>query len=78
NSSDFVAGIVSRCSSPILRELSGSSVDKLDPSTGSNIKTIDPILEKFTDEPDLDYLPPPGEDDDDDNDLFDLKSDNDE
>nr|GFA49790.1 reverse transcriptase domain-containing protein [Tanacetum cinerariifolium] len=49
-----------------------------DPSTGSNIKTIDPILEKFTDEPDLDYLPLPGEDDDDDNDLFDLKSDNDE
>nr|GFD61830.1 hypothetical protein [Tanacetum cinerariifolium] len=29
NSSDSVAGIVSRCSSPILRELSGSSVDKM-------------------------------------------------
>nr|GEV22920.1 reverse transcriptase domain-containing protein [Tanacetum cinerariifolium] len=46
-----------------------------DPSTESNIKTIDPILEKFIDEPTLDYLPTPGDDDDD---LFDLKSDNDE
>nr|GEW34938.1 integrase, catalytic region, zinc finger, CCHC-type, peptidase aspartic, catalytic [Tanacetum cinerariifolium] len=36
-----------------------------DPSTESNIKTIDPILEKFTDETDLDYLPPPREEDDD-------------
>nr|GEV00167.1 reverse transcriptase domain-containing protein [Tanacetum cinerariifolium] len=44
-----------------------------DPSTESNNETIDPILEKFTDEPDLDYLPPLGDDDDD---LFDLKSDN--
>nr|GFD13498.1 reverse transcriptase domain-containing protein [Tanacetum cinerariifolium] len=46
-----------------------------DPSTESNIETIDPILEKFINEPALDYLPPPGDDDDD---LFDLKSDNDE
>nr|GEW74165.1 hypothetical protein [Tanacetum cinerariifolium] len=46
-----------------------------DPSTKSNIKTVDPILEKFTNEPSLDYLPPPGDADDD---LFDLKSDNDE
>nr|GEX81240.1 reverse transcriptase domain-containing protein [Tanacetum cinerariifolium] len=42
------------------------------PLTESNIETIDPILEKFTDEPSLDYLPPPGDDDDDDDDLFDL------
>nr|GEU56374.1 hypothetical protein [Tanacetum cinerariifolium] len=48
-----------------------------DPSTESNIEIIDPILAKFTDEPSLDYLPPPGDDDDND-DLFDLKSDNDE
>nr|GEW85458.1 reverse transcriptase domain-containing protein [Tanacetum cinerariifolium] len=48
-----------------------------DPSTDPNIETIDPILEKFTDEPSLDYLPPP-KDEDDDDDLFDLKSDNDE
>nr|GEU35381.1 reverse transcriptase domain-containing protein [Tanacetum cinerariifolium] len=48
-----------------------------DPSTGSNIKTINPILEKFIDKPALDYLPPPGDEDDDDDDLFDLKSDND-
>nr|GEW97062.1 hypothetical protein [Tanacetum cinerariifolium] len=46
-----------------------------DPSTESKIKTIEPILEKFTEEPALDYLPPPGDDDDD---IFDLKSDNDE
>nr|GEV51218.1 putative reverse transcriptase domain, ribonuclease H-like domain, aspartic peptidase domain protein [Tanacetum cinerariifolium] len=46
-----------------------------DPSTESNIETINLILEKFTDEPALDYLPSPGDDDDD---LFDLKSDNDE
>nr|GEV29781.1 hypothetical protein [Tanacetum cinerariifolium] len=49
-----------------------------DPSTESNIKTIDPILEKFTNEPALDYLPPPRDEDDDDDDLFDLKSDNNE
>nr|GEU99150.1 reverse transcriptase domain-containing protein [Tanacetum cinerariifolium] len=49
-----------------------------DPSTESNIETIDPILEKFTDEPALDYLPTPGDDDDDDDDIFDLKPDNDE
>nr|GEX22921.1 reverse transcriptase domain-containing protein [Tanacetum cinerariifolium] len=46
-----------------------------DPTTESNIEAIDPILEKFTDEPSLDYLPLPGDDDDD---LFELKSDNDE
>nr|GEU72304.1 reverse transcriptase domain-containing protein [Tanacetum cinerariifolium] len=46
-----------------------------DSSTESNIKTIDPVLEKITDEPSLDYLPPPRDDDDD---LFDLKSVNDE
>nr|GFD26769.1 hypothetical protein [Tanacetum cinerariifolium] len=32
NSSDFIAGMVSRCSSPILRELSGSSMGR----TGSS------------------------------------------
>nr|GEU75222.1 reverse transcriptase domain-containing protein [Tanacetum cinerariifolium] len=48
-----------------------------DPSTESDIEIIDHILERFTDEPDLDYSPPPGDDDDDDDDLFDLKSDND-
>nr|GEX33875.1 reverse transcriptase domain-containing protein [Tanacetum cinerariifolium] len=46
-----------------------------DPSTKSNIETIDPILEKFTDEPSLDYLP---HWDDDDDDIFDLKSNKDE
>nr|GEX42603.1 reverse transcriptase domain-containing protein [Tanacetum cinerariifolium] len=46
-----------------------------DPSTESKIETLEPILEKFTDEPALDYLPPPGDDDDD---IFDLKYDNDE
>nr|GEU67558.1 reverse transcriptase domain-containing protein [Tanacetum cinerariifolium] len=45
------------------------------PLTESNVEIIYPILEKFTDEPALDYLPPPRDDDDD---LFDLKSDNDE
>nr|GEV30117.1 reverse transcriptase domain-containing protein [Tanacetum cinerariifolium] len=49
-----------------------------DPSTESNIETVDPILEKFTNEPALAHLPPSGDDDDDDDDLFDLKSDNDE
>nr|GFC33452.1 reverse transcriptase domain-containing protein [Tanacetum cinerariifolium] len=49
-----------------------------DPSTESNIETIDLILEKFTNELALDYSPLPGDDDDDDDDLFDLKSDNDE
>nr|GEU74027.1 reverse transcriptase domain-containing protein [Tanacetum cinerariifolium] len=46
-----------------------------DPLTESNIETINPILEKFTDELALDYLPPPGDDDDD---HFELKSDNNE
>ncbi|GJX25488.1 reverse transcriptase domain-containing protein [Tanacetum coccineum] len=50
-----------------------------DPSTVSSPTTdmdiIDPILERFTDEPALVYSSPPGDDDDD---LFDLKSDNDE
>ncbi|GJZ35436.1 reverse transcriptase domain-containing protein [Tanacetum coccineum] len=50
-----------------------------DPSTVSSpttdIDIIDPILERFTDEPALVYSSPPGDDDDD---LFDLKSDNDE
>nr|GEW25083.1 reverse transcriptase domain-containing protein [Tanacetum cinerariifolium] len=45
-----------------------------DPSTESNFETIDLILEKFTDKPALDYLPPPRDDDDD---VFDLKSDSD-
>nr|GFC63415.1 hypothetical protein [Tanacetum cinerariifolium] len=49
-----------------------------DPSIESNIETVNPILEKFTDEPALAHLPPSGDDDDDDDDLFDLKSDNDE
>nr|GEV06644.1 reverse transcriptase domain-containing protein [Tanacetum cinerariifolium] len=44
-----------------------------DPSTESNIKTIDPILEKFTDEPSLDYLPPSG---DENYDFSNLKYDN--
>ncbi|GKE75953.1 hypothetical protein Tco_1542073, partial [Tanacetum coccineum] len=50
-----------------------------DPSTDSSpttdIDIIDPILERFTDEPDLVYSSPPGDDDDD---LFDFKSDNEE
>nr|GEU90199.1 hypothetical protein [Tanacetum cinerariifolium] len=49
-----------------------------DSSTESNIETIDPILEKFTIEHVLDYLPLPGDNDDDDDYLFDLNSDNDE
>ncbi|GJZ11769.1 hypothetical protein Tco_0546528, partial [Tanacetum coccineum] len=44
----------------------------------SDIEIIDPILERFTDEPALDYSFPPGEDDDEYDDLFDLKSNNDE
>ncbi|GJW70396.1 hypothetical protein Tco_0127313 [Tanacetum coccineum] len=48
-----------------------------DPSTDSSptidIDIIDPILERFTDEPALVYSSLPGDDDDD---LFDLKSDN--
>nr|GEW91233.1 reverse transcriptase domain-containing protein [Tanacetum cinerariifolium] len=46
-----------------------------DPSTESNIETIDPILKKITNEPSLEYLHPSRDDDDD---LFDLKSGNDE
>nr|GEU81021.1 hypothetical protein [Tanacetum cinerariifolium] len=46
-----------------------------DPSTESSIEIFDPILEKFTDEPAFGYLPPSKDEDDD---LFDLKSDNDE
>ncbi|GKA66950.1 hypothetical protein Tco_0766758 [Tanacetum coccineum] len=53
-----------------------------DPSTesspNSDIKIIDPILERFTDEPVLVYSLAPGEDDDGGYDLFDLKFDNDE
>nr|GEV96133.1 hypothetical protein [Tanacetum cinerariifolium] len=49
-----------------------------DPSTKFNIEIIDLILEKFIDEPALNYSPPQGDDDDDDDDLFDFKSDNDE
>ncbi|GJY72493.1 hypothetical protein Tco_0476196 [Tanacetum coccineum] len=41
----------------------------------NDIDIIDPILERFTVEPALVYSSPPGDDDDD---LFDLKSDNDE
>nr|GEV66933.1 hypothetical protein [Tanacetum cinerariifolium] len=37
-----------------------------DPSTESKIEILDPILEKFTNEPAIDYLPPLGDDDDDD------------
>ncbi|GKD08756.1 reverse transcriptase domain-containing protein [Tanacetum coccineum] len=53
-----------------------------DPSKDSSpttvIDIVDPIFERFTDEPTLVYSSPPGDDDDDDDDLFDLKSDNDE
>nr|GFA13359.1 reverse transcriptase domain-containing protein [Tanacetum cinerariifolium] len=51
---------------------------KQDPSTKSDIDIIDPVLESFTNKPTLDYSPLPGDDDDNDDDLFDLKSDNDE
>ncbi|GJZ08900.1 reverse transcriptase domain-containing protein [Tanacetum coccineum] len=50
----------------------------IESSHKSDIKIIDPILERFTDEPAPVYSPPLGDDDDDDDDLFDLKSDNDE
>ncbi|GKC02759.1 hypothetical protein Tco_0994369, partial [Tanacetum coccineum] len=53
-----------------------------DPSTDSSPKTdidiIDPILERFTDEPALVYSSPKGDDDDEDDDLFYFKSDNEE
>nr|GEX49236.1 reverse transcriptase domain-containing protein [Tanacetum cinerariifolium] len=42
NSFDSVAGMVSRCSSPILRELSGSSVDKTGSSVHLNTAASDP------------------------------------
>nr|GEW04141.1 reverse transcriptase domain-containing protein [Tanacetum cinerariifolium] len=48
---------------------------KQDLSTKSGIAIIDPVLESFTNKPTLDYSPLPGDDDDD---LFDLKSDNNE
>ncbi|GJT62620.1 reverse transcriptase domain-containing protein [Tanacetum coccineum] len=44
-------------------------------SPTNDIDIIDPILERITDKPALVYSSPPGDDDDD---LFDLKSDNDE
>ncbi|GKF40732.1 hypothetical protein Tco_0124074, partial [Tanacetum coccineum] len=60
-----------------LREI--SYLLKRDPSTVSspttNIDIIDSIFERFTVEPALVYSSPPGDDDDD---LFDLKSDNNE
>ncbi|GJY92151.1 reverse transcriptase domain-containing protein [Tanacetum coccineum] len=46
-----------------------------DSSPTTDIDIIDPILERFTDEPALIYSSPPGDDDDD---LFDFKSDNEE
>nr|GEW12780.1 reverse transcriptase domain-containing protein [Tanacetum cinerariifolium] len=46
-----------------------------DPSTESDVEIIDLILEKFTDEPAIDYSPSPRDDDDD---LFDFKFDNNE
>ncbi|GJZ80765.1 reverse transcriptase domain-containing protein [Tanacetum coccineum] len=53
-----------------------------DPSTDFSpttvIDIIDPIFERFTDEPALVYSSPSGDEDDDDDDLFDLKSNNDE
>ncbi|GJW40205.1 reverse transcriptase domain-containing protein [Tanacetum coccineum] len=49
-----------------------------DSSPTTDIDIIDPILERFTDEPALVYSSPSGEDDDDDDDIFDLKSDIDE
>nr|GEY38631.1 reverse transcriptase domain-containing protein [Tanacetum cinerariifolium] len=45
-----------------------------DLSTESDIETVKPVLEKFTNEPVLAHLPPSKDDDDD---LFDLRSDND-
>nr|GEV12199.1 uncharacterized mitochondrial protein AtMg00810-like [Tanacetum cinerariifolium] len=57
---------------PILEKLNQ------DPSTEFDIEIIDPILERFIDEPALIYSPPSRDDDDDDDDLFDLKSDNNE
>ncbi|GKC79987.1 reverse transcriptase domain-containing protein [Tanacetum coccineum] len=44
-------------------------------SPTTDIDIVYPVLERFTDEPALFYSSPPGDDDDD---LFDLKSDNDE
>ncbi|GJT11249.1 reverse transcriptase domain-containing protein [Tanacetum coccineum] len=63
-----------------LREI--ESLLNRDPSTDSSpttvIDIIDPIFERFIDEPALVYSASPGDDDDEDDDLFDLKSDNDE
>ncbi|GKA99046.1 reverse transcriptase domain-containing protein [Tanacetum coccineum] len=50
----------------------------IDSSPTTDINIIDPILERFNDEPALVYSSLPGDDDDDYDDLFDLKSDNDE
>ncbi|GKB94471.1 reverse transcriptase domain-containing protein, partial [Tanacetum coccineum] len=47
----------------------------IDSSPTTNIDIIDPILERFTDEPTLVYSSPPGDNDDD---LFYFKSDNEE
>ncbi|GJZ82927.1 hypothetical protein Tco_0648100 [Tanacetum coccineum] len=47
--------------------------DNFDPEADTDIDIINPILERFTDEPALVYSFPPGDDDDD---LFDIKSDN--
>ncbi|GJX98421.1 hypothetical protein Tco_0355440, partial [Tanacetum coccineum] len=46
-----------------------------DRSPRTDIDIVDPILERFTDEPALVYSFPPGDDDDD---LFEFKSDNEE
>nr|GEU66414.1 reverse transcriptase domain-containing protein [Tanacetum cinerariifolium] len=40
------------------------------PSTKSEIDIIDPVLERFTNEPALYYSPPPGDDDDNDDDIL--------
>ncbi|GKB41488.1 hypothetical protein Tco_0886430 [Tanacetum coccineum] len=50
----------------------------IDSSPATDIDLIDPIIERFTDEPALVYSSPPGDDDDDDDDLLDFNSDNDE
>ncbi|GJX31848.1 reverse transcriptase domain-containing protein, partial [Tanacetum coccineum] len=52
-----------------------SPLDETNSSPKTDIDTIDPILERFTDEPTLIYSFPPGDNDDD---LFNFKSDNEE